>query len=52
VFSWVVTSAVIGVSAGQSLGGRAVEMAGPAGFVVGPVLGFVVAAEPDVQARR
>ncbi|MDQ4116938.1 MAG: MFS transporter, partial [Actinomycetota bacterium] len=42
-FSWVVTSAVIGVSAGQSLAGLAVDTAGPGGFVVGPVLGLVVA---------
>ncbi|TCK27824.1 MFS transporter [Pseudonocardia endophytica] len=42
-FSWVVTSAVIGVSAGQSLAGLAVDTVGPAGFAVGPVLGLVVA---------
>ena len=42
-FSWVVTSAVIGVSAGQSLAGLAVDTAGPGGFAVGPVLGLVVA---------
>ena len=42
-FSWIVTAAVIGVSAGQSLAGLAVDAVGPSGFVVGPVLGLVVA---------
>ena len=42
-FNWVVTAAVLGVSAGQSLAGVAVDAVGPVGFVTGGVLGLVVA---------
>ena len=43
-FNWVVTAAVLGVSAGQALAGIAVDAFGPVGFVTGGVLGMVVAA--------
>ena len=42
-FNWVVTAAVLGVSAGQSLAGVSVELLGTAGYAVGGALGTVVA---------
>ncbi|HVL85997.1 MAG TPA: MFS transporter [Pseudonocardia sp.] len=44
-FGWVVTAAVLGVAAGQSLGGVVVEAAGPpAAFVAGGAAGLALAA--------
>lgn len=51
-FNWVVTAAVLGVSAGQSLAGVAVDRFGPAGFAVGGLLGMVAAGLLWLQRGR
>ncbi|MEJ3655662.1 MFS transporter [Actinomycetes bacterium KLBMP 9759] len=44
-FGWVVTAATLGLAAGQSVGGIAVEASGPpAAFLVGAAAGIVLAA--------
>lgn len=42
-FNWVVTAAVLGVSAGHSLAGVAVDLLGPGGYAAGGALGVLVA---------
>lgn len=42
-FNWVVTAAVLGVSAGQAVSGVMIDRFGPAGYAAGGVLGMVLA---------
>ncbi|WP_085914606.1 MULTISPECIES: MFS transporter [Pseudonocardia] len=42
-FNWVVTAAVLGVSAGQAISGVMIDRFGPAGYAAGGVLGMLLA---------
>ncbi|MBC3194681.1 MFS transporter [Pseudonocardia sp. C8] len=42
-FNWMVMAAVLGVSAGQAASGAMIDVAGPAGYAAGGVLGLLAA---------